>query len=105
MLDPVDHRPRPRKPPPFQGVVVSSSRLEITTQILAGLALLAAVSFGLLASLLAGLLVHELVHRLAPGHTSTFVQRRTGKMIVVALLAILIIAALGAAILGLISLL
>src|SRR5215211_8562414 len=101
MLDPVDHRPRPRKPPPFQGAVVSSSRLEIATQILAGLALLAALNFGLLASLLAGLLVHELVHVLAPSRTSALVHRRTGKIIVVAFLAVTVIVAIGVGILGL----
>src|SRR5829696_6764020 len=104
MLDPVGH-PRAEQPIPFRGVKTSSPRLEIATQILAGLALLGALQFHLLASLLAGLLVYQLVHVLAPSHTSTLVHRRTGKIIVVALLAILVIVATGAAILGLISLL
>src|SRR5215207_5129838 len=97
MLDPVGHHPRPETPVPIRGAVTSSPRLEIASQILAGFALLAALKFNLLASLLAGLLVYELVHVLAPGHNSAFVHRHTGKIIVVA--------ATGAAILGLVSLL
>jgi predicted PurR-regulated permease PerM len=42
---------------------------------------------------------------LAPSHTSTLVHRRTGKIIAVALLATIVIIAIGAGILGLISLL
>ncbi len=95
MLDPVGHRPRPERSLPIRDAAASSSWLEIATQILAGLALLAAVKFGLLASLLAGLLVHELVHRLAPSHSSILIHRRTGKIIVVAILAGLVIAAAG----------
>jgi predicted PurR-regulated permease PerM len=105
MLDPVGHRPRPEKPLPLRGAVNSSRGLEIATQILAGLALLAVLQFGLLASLLAGLLVYELVHKLAPGRTSTLLHHRTGKIIVVTLLAIVVIVGIGAGILGLISLL
>src|SRR4051794_102810 len=105
MLDAGGHHPRPENPIPFRRAVASSPRLEIATQILTGLALLVVLQFHLLASLLAGLLVYELVHLLAPSHTSTLVHRRTGKIIVVALLAILVIAAIGAAILGLIALL
>src|SRR5215213_10869456 len=105
MLDPGGHHPRPEKPIPFRRAVTSSPRLEIVTQALTGLALLGVLQFHLLASLLAGLLVYELVHLLAPNHTSTLVHRRTGKIIVVALLAVVVIAAIGAAILGLIALL
>src|SRR5919202_316303 len=105
MLDPVGRHPRPEKPIPFRRSVITTPRLEIVTQVLTGLALLGVLQFHLLASLLAGLLVYQLVHLLAPSHTSTLVHRRTGKIIVVALLAILVIAALGAAILGLIALL
>jgi predicted PurR-regulated permease PerM len=85
--------------------VTTSPQLEIVTQVLTGLALLGALQFHLLASLLAGLLVYQLVHLLAPSHTSTLVHRRTGKIIVVALLAVVVIVAIGAAILGLIALL
>src|SRR3712207_873192 len=105
MLDPVERHPRPEKPMPIRRAATISPRLELATQVLAGLALLGALRFHLLASLLAGLLVYQLVHSLAPSHNSRFVHRRTGKIIVVALLAILVIAAIGAAILGLISLL
>src|SRR5215217_8673649 len=105
MLDPAGPHPRPEKPIRFRRAVTTSPQLEIVTQVLTGLALLGALQFHLLASLLAGLLVYQIVHLLAPSHTSTLVHRRTGKIIVVALLAILVIAAIGAAILGLISLL
>jgi predicted PurR-regulated permease PerM len=104
MLDPGGRHPRPEKPIPFRRAVTTSPRLALATQALTGLALLGALQFHLLASLLAGLLVYELVHLLAPSPTSTFVHRRTGKIIVVALLAVLVIAATGAAILGLIAL-
>src|SRR5215217_166864 len=105
MLDPGEHHPRPEKPIPFRRAVITSPPLALATQALTGLALLGALQFHLLASLLAGLLVYQLVHLLAPSHTSTLVHRRTGKIIVVALLAVVVIAAIGAAILGLISLL
>src|SRR3954454_14690279 len=104
MLDPGGRHPRPEKPIPFRRVVTTSPRLALATQALTGLALLGALQFHLLASLLAGLLVYQLVHLLAPSRSSTFVHRRTGKIIVVALLAVLVIAATGAAILSLIAL-
>ena len=104
MHKPVERWRVPKKaPPPPSGV--DNLQLELATQILAGLALLIALRFGLLASLLAGLLVHELVQVLAPGRTSTLVRRRTGKIIAVALLATIVIVAIAAGILGLISLL
>src|SRR3954463_1941093 len=105
MLDPGGHHLRPEKPVPLLRAVTSSPRLQIATQVLTGLALLGALQFHLLASLLAGLLVYQLVPPPAPSHTSPLVRRRTGKIIVVALLAVFVIAAIGAAILGLISLL
>src|SRR3982751_6167557 len=89
MLDPGGYHPRPEKPIPFRRAAPTSPQLELATQVLTGLALLGALQFHLLASLLAGLLVYELVHLLAPSHSSTFVYRRTGKIIVVALLAVL----------------
>src|SRR5215212_4512099 len=104
MPDPVGREPRPEKPIPFPRALASPPRLELATQVIAGLALLSVLQFHLLGALLAGLLVYELVHLLAPSHSSTFVHRRTGKIIVVALLAVLVIAAIGAAILGLIAL-
>src|SRR3954467_9034126 len=105
MLDPGGRHPRPEKPIPFRRAAPTSPRLALATQALTGLALLGALQFHLLASLLAGLLVYQLVHLLAPSHGSGFVHRRTGKIIVVALLAIVVIAAIRAAILGLIALL
>lgn len=85
--------------------VTSYPDLEIATQVLSGLALLAALQFHLLGSLLAGSLVYQLVHLLAPGRGSTLVHRRTGKIVVVALLAVLVIGGIAAAILGLAALL
>src|SRR4051794_1427714 len=105
MRDPVGHHSRPEKPYPAPAAAINPVRLQIVTQILAGLALLATLEFHLLASLLAGLFVYELVHALAPGRTSCLLHRRTGKIIVVALLAIFVIVATGAAILGIIWLL
>ena len=105
MLDPVGRQPRPEKPIPLRRAAAIAPRLELATQLLTGLALLGALQFHLLTALLAGLLVYQLVHLLAPSHNSRLVHRRTGKIIVVALLAILVIAAIGAAILGVISLL
>ncbi|MBZ6078068.1 AI-2E family transporter [Microvirga puerhi] len=81
-----------------------SPQLAAITQILTGLALLCALKVGLLAALLAGLLVYELVHVLAP-EPSALVTRRTGKIVVVSLLATLVVIAIGTGILGLISLL
>ena len=105
MLDPVGQHPRTTEPLPFAGAATDALRLEIATQILAGLALVGALQFGLLGSLLAGLLVYELVHFLAPRRTSALVHRRTAKMIVVTLLAIIVIGAMAVGILGLMSLL
>ena len=50
------------------------------------------------------MLVHELVHTLAP-RPSTLVTRRAGKILVVSLLATVVVVVIGAAILGLVSLL
>ncbi|MER2269731.1 AI-2E family transporter [Methylobacterium oxalidis] len=81
------------------------STVELASLLLAGLALLAALQFHLLGSLLAGLLVYELVHVLAPRRDGALVQHHTAKVIVVAVLAALVAALVGAAILGLIALL
>ena len=102
------NEPSTGPPPSTLGVpttVPAPRQLQIATQILVAVALLAAVHYGLLASLLAGMLVYELVHVLAPGHENRFVHRRTGKIIVVTMLAALVIAAIGATILGVVSLL
>ena len=93
-----------KEPRPSRAVGSPAPWLETTAQILAGLALLGALKMGLLASLLAGLLVYELVHVLAP-RPSTRVTHRTGKIIIVSLLATLVVVVIGAGILGLMSLL
>jgi predicted PurR-regulated permease PerM len=105
MLDPVGRNPLSEKPISSREPVTGSRRLDTATQILTGLALILALHVGLLPSLLAGLLVYELVHVLAPGRNSTLVRRHAGKIIAVTLLATIVIAAIGAGILGLISLL
>ena len=105
MLDPIGNHPRPEKLVPFGAAVTSSPRLELASQALTWIALLGVLRVHLLGSLLAGLLVYVLVHVLAPSHASTLVHRRTGKIIVLALLAMLVIVVIGAAILGLIALL
>ena len=92
------------EPCPPRAVESPAPWLETTTQILAGLALLGALKIGLLTSLLAGLLVFELVHVLAP-RPSMRVTHRTGKIIIVSLLATLVVVVIGAGILGLISVL
>ncbi|WP_414474778.1 AI-2E family transporter [Microvirga sp. M2] len=93
-----------KEPPPSQQSVSQTPGLTTTTQVLAAIALLGALKVGLLTSLLAGLLVHELVHALAP-RPSTLVTRRAGKILIVSLLAMLVVVVIGAAILGLVSLL
>jgi predicted PurR-regulated permease PerM len=91
------------KEPLASGEAASRSpQLVEITQVLTGLSLLCALKVGLLASLLAGLLVYELVHVLTP-ESSALVTRRTGKIVVVSLLATLVVAAIGTGILGLIS--
>lgn len=80
-------------------------RIEIATQVLAALALLATLKLGLLASVLAGLLVYQLVHLITPGLDRRLGTRRAGKIIAVALLAAAVIAAIAGALLRLVSLL
>jgi predicted PurR-regulated permease PerM len=104
MLDPLGRDRSSQGPLPSRMVVSPSGGLETTTQILAGIALLAAIKIGLLTSLLAGLLVYELVHILAP-RSSIRVTHHTGKIIIVSLLATLVVVVIGAGILGLVSLL
>ncbi|MEA1833495.1 hypothetical protein U8607_15525 [Methylobacterium durans] len=101
MLDPAPDLRQARVPAPPG----ASTRLEVATQVLAGLTLLGILQFHLLGSLLAGLLVYELVHALAPNRSGTLVQHHTAKVIVVALLAAVIAALVGAGILGLVALL
>lgn len=103
MLDPTERPQAPHQP--LWGYGLAGRRMEITSQILAAVALIGALKLGLLASLLAGLLVYELVHLLAPSRNNDLVGRRTGKIIAVALIAILVIVAVAAGILGLVSLL
>src|SRR5215213_4121512 len=100
MLDRYGRDLSPEQPLPPAGVVTKPYWLELATQILTGLALLCALQIGLLASLLAGLLIYELVHVLAP-KPSTLVTQRTGKILVVTVLASIAIVVIGAAILGL----
>lgn len=73
---------------------------EITSWVLAALALFGVLWFNLLPALLAGLLVFELVHVLAPPLARRVFGRRA-KLVVVILLATLIVSAIGAALFGL----
>jgi predicted PurR-regulated permease PerM len=104
MLDPPRRDLASNEPLTFRVGMSRSRGLEITTQILAGIALLGALKTGLLASLLAGLMVYELVHVLAP-RSGIRVTHHTGKIMIVSLLATLIVVVIGAGILGLVSLL
>jgi predicted PurR-regulated permease PerM len=98
---------RPPAPPaaPLATGLAASPRIEAAAQVLAVLALLGTLQFHLLSALFAGLLVYELVCLLAPTREGGFVHHHTAKILVVTLLAALVIALIGAAILGLIALL
>jgi predicted PurR-regulated permease PerM len=104
MLDRLGRDLPSKEPRPSRAVGSPAPWLLTTAQILAGTALLGAVTMGLLASLLAALLVYELVHVLAP-RPSLRVTHRTGKIMIVSLLATLVVVGIGAGILGLVSLL
>src|SRR3954447_22979554 len=101
MLDPV----KPYQPAVVTAAPSDPSRLRLATQGLTALALLGTLQFHLLGSLLAGLLLYELVHVLAPDRHGALVQHRTAKIIVVALLAAVVAAVVGAGVLGLVALL
>jgi predicted PurR-regulated permease PerM len=75
---------------------------EITSWVLAALALFGVLWFNLLPALLSGLLVYELVHVLAPPLARRVFGGRA-KLVVVILLATLIVSAIGAALFGLSS--
>ncbi|GJD48606.1 hypothetical protein OPKNFCMD_1329 [Methylobacterium crusticola] len=95
----------PRTPPPATLAPGAPSRLEAATLALAALALVGVLQVHLLGSLLAGLLVYEIVHALASSRLGARVHRHTAKIIVVAVLAGIVVAAVAAAILGLIAVL
>lgn len=95
--------PLPNRPTP-KPTLESSPRIELATQVLAAVALLAAIKLGLLASLLSGLLVYQLVHLLSPS-LDRLVPRRAGKIAAVALLAAVVIAAIAGALFGMVALL
>jgi predicted PurR-regulated permease PerM len=82
----------------------NSPRVELVTQVLAAVALLAILKLGLLASLLAGLLVYQLVHLSSPS-LDRLVPRRAGKIAAVAFLAVVVIAAIAGALFGMVALL
>jgi predicted PurR-regulated permease PerM len=79
--------------------------IEISAQILAGLALLGTLWFGLLAALLAGLLIHELVHAVAPLLRRFGFLPKIGRIIALGLLTAVISVALVFGVIELISLL
>jgi len=81
------------------------TRYEIAAWILAGLGLFFVLYLHLLPALLAGLLVYELVHILTPRLKIVRLGHKWTKVLAVALLAVVVVALLTAAILGLLALL
>ncbi|WP_429232057.1 AI-2E family transporter [Inquilinus ginsengisoli] len=79
--------------------------IEIAAQILAGLALLGSLWFGLLAALLAGLLIHELVHAVAPAFRRFGAMHNIGRIIALGLLTAVLSLAVIFGVIELISLL
>jgi len=84
---------------------VRDRRIEISAQILAGLALLGSIWFGLLAALLAGLLIHELVHAVAPAFRRFGAMHNIGRIIALGLLTAVLSLAVIFGVIELISLL
>ncbi len=80
-------------------------RIEISAQILAGLALFGSLWFGLLAALLAGLLIHELVHAVAPVFRRFGAMHNIGRIIALGLLTAVLSLAVIFGVIELISLL
>jgi predicted PurR-regulated permease PerM len=80
-------------------------RIEISAQVLAGLALLGSLWFGLLAALLAGLLIHELVHAVAPVFRRFGALPNIGRIIALGLLTVVLSLAVIFGVIELISLL
>lgn len=65
-------------------------RIDTASQVLAGLALLGTLWFGLLAALLAGLLIHELVHMAAPAFRRFGATHKIGRIIALGLFSAVI---------------
>lgn len=84
---------------------VRDRRIEISAQILAGLALFGTLWFGLLAALLAGLLIHELVHAVAPVFRRFGAMHKLGRIIALGLLTAVLSLALIFGVIELISVL
>lgn len=84
---------------------VRERRIEISAQILAGLALLGTLWFGLLAALLAGLLIHELVHAAAPAFRRLGFLPKIGRIIALGLFTAVLSLAVIFGVIELISLL
>jgi len=80
-------------------------RIEIAAQVLAGLALLGTLWFGLLAALLAGLLIHELVHAAAPVFRRFGALPNIGRIIALGLMTVVLSLAVIFGVIELISLL
>ena len=83
-------------------VTVRDRWCQVAAYVVAGLALLGVLVFHLLVPLLAGLVIYELVHLFTP-FAQRYLSTRRGKVIVVALFAILMIVAVVSATLGLIG--
>jgi predicted PurR-regulated permease PerM len=80
-------------------------KYDLAAQILTLLALYAVLSLGLLAAFLAGVLVYELVHVVAPWLRVGGITHRTGKVVALALIAVVAILLLSSGVAALTSLL
>src|SRR5262245_22149331 len=76
---------------------------DIAAWIMAGMALVLIFSLHLLPALLAGLLVYELVHILAPRLQVVRIHQEYGKLVAVAMLAIMVVLGIVLAIIGIMA--
>ncbi len=92
----------PRSGPASKHAVASDRWIRATAFVLTGIALVGVLVVNLLVPLLAGLLLYELVHLFTP-YAQRYLSTRRGKLIVVALFAILMIVLFVTAVLALIA--
>jgi predicted PurR-regulated permease PerM len=90
-----------RRPEPPESAL---PRLEVAAQLLAIVGLVAVLELKLLSALIFGLLIYELVDLVAPALERVGVTHRAGKAVALTLLSVVIIAALSAGVVGLVSL-
>jgi predicted PurR-regulated permease PerM len=80
-----------------------ATRYDVAAWCLTALALVLILRLHLLSALLGGLAVYESVHALAPRLTSRGTTRETGRLIAVALLAVVVVSGLVGAVIGLVA--